>query len=278
MTQLDIFKKEFSEDSFENKSRENGFTHWYASDLMDMLSYTSWSSFMRPLNKAIQVCNSLGIPIMDNFIQVINDLNGKKNDDYKLSRFACYLIVMNSDIKKPVVANAQAYFAGLAGAIHDYIEETQKIERVIIRDEISEHEKSLSGIVKKSGVLNYAFFQNAGYRGMYNMNMSSLKQYRGLNKDQSLLDFMGGTELAANLFRITQTSEKIKNENITGQDMLEKVHENIGKKIRNTMKEISGTLPEQLPKEENIKNVKKGLKTTNKTFQAIDKKKKSNKK
>lgn len=266
---IDLFN-DFSEDSFKTHSNENGFTYWFASDFMRFLGYANMKSFSNAINKAVATCTTLQIPVFDNFLQI------QKEDgeiDYKLSRFACYLVVMNADNKKVAVASAQVYFAKLAGVVQDYLEETEKIDRLAIREEISEREKSLVGVAQRAKVTNYGFFQNAGYRGLYNMNIAKLKEKRNVPDGKSLLDFMGKEELAANLFRITQTELKIKAENISGQSKLEVTAENVGKTIRKTMQEISGINPENLPKKEDIKEVKKELKQKSKTIKEIDKKK-----
>jgi DNA-damage-inducible protein D len=173
------------------------------------------------------------------------------------------------------VAKAQYYFAAIAETFRNYIEAAENVERVLIRDEISDREKSLSGIAFEQGIVNYSLFQNSGYRGMYNMNLSQLKKLKGLKEKEfkrSLLDFMGKEELAANLFRVTQTESKIKNENVRGQRALENTAELVGKKVRKTMIEISNTRPEDLPIGEDIKIVEKHLKDTNKKLKQIDKK------
>lgn len=277
MSDLELFMYNFSEDNFEKFSHENGFTYWYASDLMKLLEYENFNTFLRAVNKAMTTCNTLNIPIFDNFHQEPRIIDGKSITDIRLSRFACYLTVMNADSKKPSVAMAQAYFATLAGAVHNYLEEASKVERLVIRDEVSEREASLSGVAHKAGVNNYAFFQNAGYRGMYNKNIGQLRTIRNIPSKKSPLDFMGKEELAANLFRITQTELKIKQDNIKGQGMLEHTAENVGKKVRQTMKDISGVLPENLPAHEDIKSVKKQLKEKSKQIKSIDNQKKLNK-
>lgn len=148
---------------------------------------------------------SLNIPVFDNIIQEQRDLNGKRATDYKLSRFACYLAAMNGDPKKPQVAHAQGYFVAWAEACRLYLEEADGVERVAIRGEISEHERTLSGTQRMAGVVQYGLFQNAGYRGLYNMDLWRLRRHKGVPENRSPLDFMGKTELAANLFRVTQT-------------------------------------------------------------------------
>lgn len=269
MSELSLFN-DFSSDSFEQKSRENGFTHWYASDLMNQLGYKTWASFSKAINKAMTTCNTLGIPIMENFTQVTAVIDGVQGHDFKLSRFACYLVVMNADNKILPVAQAQAYFATLAGAVQNYITECEKVERINIRSEVSEREETLSSVAFKAGVTNYGFFQNAGYRGMYNKNINALKTVRNVPCNRSLLDFMGKEELAANLFRITQTELKIKNDNITGQSRLETAAHNVGSKVRKTMIEISGVAPENFKAVEDIKKVKSNLKSTSKQIKSID--------
>jgi DNA-damage-inducible protein D len=161
----------------------------------------------------------------------------------------------------------------MAEAFRQYVQEAEGVERVLVRGEVSEREKALSATAHACGVTNYAFFQNAGYRGMYNMDFSQLRARKRVPEGRTILDFMGKTELAANLFRITQTEEKIRNEDIRGQRPLEKAHESVGKEVRETMRRISGTLPEQLPPAEDIKKVRSGLKRTNKEFAKIDGKK-----
>ena len=248
MSNLELFNDSFSSELFEGDSLENGFTYWLASKLMHFLGYESWASFQKAINKAMTTCNTLNIPIVENFEQVYSVVDGKSALDFKLSRFACYLIVMNADNKKHHVAQAQVYFANLAGAVQNYLLEAEKVERINVRSEVSERETSLSGVAYKAGVENYGFFQNAGYRGMYNKNISQLKTIRNVPEGRSLLDFMGKDELAANLFRITQTELKIKQDNITGQQRLEVAAETVGQKVRKTMLDISGIAPEQLSK------------------------------
>jgi DNA-damage-inducible protein D len=275
MSNLQLFGSDFSSENFEENCKENGFTFWTASNLMIQLGYENWQTFQKAINKAMTTCNTLSIPIMENFVQIQTiDESGKTGYDFKLSRFACYLIVMNADSKKTAVAQAQAYFATLAGAVQNYLEEADKVERLNIRNEVSERESSLSGVAHKAGVTNYAFFQNAGYRGMYNKNISQLKTSRNIPNRRTLLDFMGKEELAANLFRITQTELKIKQENISGQGKLEVAAENVGKKVRKTMIEISGVAPENFKTVDDIKQVKKELKSTSRQIKLIDKKKK----
>jgi DNA-damage-inducible protein D len=177
---------------------------------------------------------------------------------------------MNADSRKAEVAKAQAYFAALADSFRQYCEEAENVLRIQIRSEISGREKSLSGVAKEAGVINYQYFQNAGYRGMYNRNLNEIRALKHVPSDRSPLDFMGKTELAANLFRITQTEAKIKGENIKGQKQCEVTAEQVGQVVRKTMKQISGQTPESLPPAHDIKEVKKELKETHKKLKKID--------
>lgn len=273
MSNIEIFNGE-NDESFENISKENSFTHWFARDLMIKLGYDDYSKFRKVIEKAIQSCISAQISLEENFLQVKRNIDGNEVWDYKLSRFACYLTALNGDTKKPEVAKAQAYFVKQAEILENYVKGFQNIDRLIARDEIKSKEVTLSGVVQRAGIESYGLFQNAGYRGLYNMNMSDLKRVKGLQPKDILLDFMGITELAANLFRITQTEDKIRENNIQGQRALERTAEEAGNIVRQAIIDIKGTLPEYLPKEQDIKTIKKGLKAVNKDLKKIDKKKK----
>lgn len=242
---------------FEQQSIENGLTYWSANAFGEMLGHASQSpAFLKAINKAQQVCLSLDIPVNDHFKQCKTFENGKTVKDLNISRFACYLVSMNGDPKKQAVAKAQAYFATLADACQRYIDEADEIERVLVRGDMSDREKTLSSTAKKRGVQNYAYFQSAGYLGLYNMRIGELRKLKQVPKGRSPLDFMGKDELAANLFRITQTEAKVRNENIRGQSALEKTAEKVGKQVRQTMEDISGQRPEELPRAEDIRKIK----------------------
>lgn len=274
MNQLEIFHFESDKPSFDDLGQENGFRFWYARDLMSLLEYSDYSSFKRVINKATQVCLTLDIEVKENFEQVTRNIEGKDLSDYKLSKFACYLVAMNGDVKKIGVARAQTYFITLTEAFKRYIKEADQVERISIRGEISEREKSLSSIAQEAGVYNYAFFQNKGYLGLYNMSIKQLKARKSVPESKSMLDFMGKEELAANLFRITQTEAKIRNENIKGQDKLEDTAFVVGRTVRQTMETISGTKPEDLPISSDIKEIKSKIKSTHKEFVKIENQKK----
>lgn len=236
---------------FEQLVNSNGFQYWWASDLARMLGYQSLTAFRSPLNKAMMVCHSLGINIIDNFVAQRRLLDGKPIEDHRLTRFACYLVALNCDSKKQEVARLQGYFAILAVACWKYFqqagEQVDAVDRVHIRSEISERERSLSGVAHAAGVVDHKLFQNAGYRGMYNMNIAELRRLRRLPTGRTPLDFMGKTEMAANLFRITQTEDKIKNEEIRGQQRCESTAEAVGREVRETMIRLNKIAPESLP-------------------------------
>jgi DNA-damage-inducible protein D len=264
---LEVFHFDEGRPSFETYCRDNGFRHWLASELKEWLGYASMQPALNAVNKAMAACAQLNIPIPENFQEARTATGGR---DWKLSRFACYLTVMNGDSKNPRVAAAQAYFVTMAEAFRRYVQQSEGVERVLIRGEVSEREKALSATVHVRGIENYPFFQNAGYRGMYNLDLSQIRLRKGVPAGKSPLDFMGKTELAANLFRITQTEEKIRNEDIVGQRPLERAAEHVGKEVRNTMYRLSGTRPEALPPETDINDVKKGLKRAGREFAKLD--------
>ncbi|HVU07313.1 MAG TPA: damage-inducible protein D [Verrucomicrobiae bacterium] len=264
------FHLEPDKPGFETLSKTNGFRFWWASELATILGYESLNGFRKAVERAMMALTSMNIPVFDNIVQEQRELDGKLVTDYKLSRFACYLAAMNGDPKKSQVAQAQKYFVSWAEACRLYLEKADGVERVAIRGEISEHERSLSGTAKMAGVTEYALFQNAGYRGLYNMDLYQIRRRKGVPQGRSPLDFMGKTELAANLFRVTQTEEKIRSERIRGQKPLERTAEEVGKKVRKTMIEISGKRPEELPPAEDIKEVHKKLKSSHREIRKLD--------
>jgi DNA-damage-inducible protein D len=223
--------------AFEQRAQPNGGVFWSARDFMVRLGYVSFPVFKNAINRAIGTCTTLGIPIGDNFVQAAN-VHGEP--DYKLSRFACLLVAMNGDPRKPEVAAAQAYFATLAEATRLSFLSAQDVERVAVRDDISERERGLSSAAKRAGVDHYAFFQNEGYRGMYNMNLGALRDFKGLPDHRSPLDFMDKRELAGNLFRLTETEARLKGEGVIGQRPAERVAFAVGRKVRNMMIESDG--------------------------------------
>lgn len=266
MNSLNPFHFDSDRPNWEDLGQPNGATHWSESLLRESLGYQTASSFRDVITKAMQACLSLKIQCEDNFVR-------GSNGEYLLTRFACYLIAMNGDPKKSQVAAAQVYFATVAETFKNYLEHADGIDRLLIRDDIRDGEKSLASTASQHGVERYAYFQNAGYRGMYNMDLSRVKAMKGIDQSECLLDRMGKDESAAHLFRITQTDAKIKKENIHGQAPLEDAAQLVGRMVRKTMQDASGTTPEHLPTAEPIQDVKKKLKGTSKNLKALDSKK-----
>ncbi|MDD4123763.1 MAG: BRO family protein [Bacteroidales bacterium] len=263
--------------SFEDFKNENGIVYWWASDLMQMLGYPNMKSFHKVLDRATKAMVSLNIPHYENIIAVQKNNNDTLSQDFKLTRFACYISVMNGDPKKPEVAKAQYYFAEQTRKFELFVESSQEIDRIIIRDELTEGNKSLSSTIKHAGAVDYAKFMNAGYMGMYNMPSWKLEKRRGVKRGK-LMDNMGRTELAANLFRVTQTEERIKSKNIKGQANLEKTHYDVGKEVRDIVLKNTERFPENLPQSKELPEIKKELKTGYKNMQKEDNPKRSKKK
>lgn len=246
--------------NFESLRKENGIIFWWASELMQELGYSSMASFRKVIDRATRAFLSLEIPHHENIIPRSRDINGSTITDYKLTRFACYIVAMNADPKKPEVAKIQAYLATQARAFQASVERSKnELDRISIRQELIDGNKALNQAAKEAGVENYAFFQNAGYLGLYNQTSGQLKDARQIKGD--LAETMGRTELAANLFRVTQTEERIKTQNIRGQKALERTHRAVGKVVRGIVKDNTGRYPEDLPQEQRILEVKKELKS-----------------
>jgi DNA-damage-inducible protein D len=259
--------------TFEDFYHENGQIYWYASDFIHWLGYREYAPTMPPINKAMSVCLSIPTIITaDHFREEVRYLDGKPIKDFKLSRFACYLVSMNADVKKAQVAKAQAYFAAFTVSIQEYVKSYEDIERVPLRKEISEREKALFSTAKQAGVVRYDYFSNKGYMGLYNMPIHKIRELKGAQDNETPLDYMGAEELGANIFRITQTNAKIKRENIRGQDSLEQAALQVGRTVRKAIQETGGTMPEELPPEVHVKRIKSDLKKTSKELDKADKK------
>lgn len=260
---VSLFHFDDDRPNFEGLGKANGVTHWDEGILKAALGYESDQAFAKALMRAKQACLSLGIQCEDHFAR---QANGK----HAITRFGCYLVAMNGDPRKPEVAAAQAYFAAIAETFQTQLEHAEALDRVLIREDVKDGEKNLSSTAKAHGLENYAFFQNKGYLGMYNMSLQRLKEVKGIGAKENFLDRIGRAELAANLFRITQTEEKISKENIRGQQRLEQTAYHVGQKVRRTMQELSKTTPEDLPPAEDIKQVRKKLKGTSKRLTKPD--------
>lgn len=263
---------EYSESIFEDIKHinENGQEFWYARELQRVLSYTEWRNFSKIIDKAKESCTNSNVQINYHFVEVNKTIQMPKNAtkeilDIQLSRYACYLIVMNGDPRKQVIALGQTYFAVKTRQqelIENYDQLSEDKKRLAIRREMREHNKSLAEAAQKAGVIepkDFAIFQNKGYQGLYGgLNRTDIQNRKGLKKKDNILDHMGSTELAANLFRATQTEEKLRNENIQTKSQANKTHYEVGKKVRQTIKELGGTMPENLPTpEKSIKQIER---------------------
>lgn len=252
------------------KTDENGVEYWLSRDLAKILEYADYRNFITVINKAKEACSNSGNDVLDHFgdiTEMVTIGSGAQRpiDTIKLTRYACYLTVQNADPSKTIVAQAQTYFA-----IQTRIAEVQQMEeynrlsteeekRLFLREEMAKHNSQLADAAKDAGVIepyDYAIFQNYGYQGLYGgLGAKEIHARKGLKKSQKILDHMGSTELAANLFRATQTEEKLRRENIKGKMKANKTHYDVGKKVRQTIKELGGTMPEDLPVAESIKSV-----------------------
>ena len=251
----------YSQQTFEKIKHidENGNEFWYARELQKALEYTEYGKFLPVIEKAIEACRKTGFDGGNHFAHVsemvrIGSGAERKMDSYKLSRYACYLIVMNGDPRKEVIALGQTYFAVKTRQkeLSDEVAQLSEDEkRLAIRDEVTIRNKFLASSAKAAGVetpVDYAVFQNRGYQGLYNgLGMKDIHKRKGLKKNEQILDHMGATELAANLFRITQTDDKLRRENIKGKELANETHFAVGKKVRQTIAELGGTMPENLP-------------------------------
>lgn len=251
---------EYSEQTFENIKHytENGQEFWYARELQVVLEYAEWRNFQNVINRAKVAAQNSGFDPNDDFVDVNKIVHAgathKDIGDIMLSRYACYLIVQNADPNKEIVALGQTYFAVKTRQqelIEDYDELSEDQKRLAIRNEMIVHNKSLAEAAQQAGVISqrdYAIFQNRGYQGLYGgLGAKEIHARKGLKKSQKILDHMGSTELAANLFRATQTDEKLRRENIQGKQAACETHYQVGKKVRQTIKELGGTMPEDLP-------------------------------
>ena len=245
--------------SFENIKHidENGVEFWYARELMPILQYSNWQNFEKIIDKAKISCENSGISVFEHFIDV-NKLSKRANNaeveikDYELTRYACYLIAQNGDSRKKVIALAQTYFAVQTRkqeiSEKEYSLLTEDEKRFYQRDLTRKGNYSLNQTAKNAGVKNFDRFHNAGYKGLYNgENADDIAKRKGLRYREDILDNMGSDELIANLFRISQTEQKLKKDNIQTERDANKAHYEVGSKIRKTIKELGGTMPEDLP-------------------------------
>lgn len=240
---------------------KDGNEFWLARHLARVLEYSEYRHFLPVVERAREACRNSEREPSDHFEDVLEMVeigSGAKRElpDVRLSRYACYLIVQNADPSKPVIANGQTYFAIQTRRQELADDErfsrlTEDEKRLAIRNELAQHNKYLAAAAKDAGVetsLDYAIFQDHGYRGLYGgLTARDIHARRGLKKSQKILDHMGSTELAANLFRATQTEEKLKREQVRGKRRANQTHYDVGKKVRQTIEELGGTMPEALP-------------------------------
>ena len=244
-----------------------GAEYWLGRELMEILGYDTWRRFDDVINRAMESCNTIGGDASQEFLPVpakTLESGGRPGKDYILSRYACYLIAQNGDPSKKEIANAQTYFAVQTRIqeIHQSTVEDKK--RVMLREEMKRHNLNLASAAREAGVVepyDYAIFQNFGYQGLYGgLGMQDIHKKKDLKKSQKILDHMGSEELAANLFRATQTEAKLRRENVKNRGEANQLHKEVGVTIRSTIKQIGGTMPENLPTADSINKTVKKLK------------------
>lgn len=249
--------------------REDGTEFWSARELAAVLDYSKWENFSKVIKRAMIACNNSGHSVENDFPEVrkIVDagISSKPILDYELSRYACYLIVQNGDPRKEVIALGQTYFA-----IQTYRQEVadhfnqldEDNRRLVIRGDIKQWNQMLAETAHNAGVITneeFAIFQNAGYMGLYGgLGVEDIHKRKELEIGQKILDYMGSTELIANLFRISQTEEKLRKDQVKGAEIATDVHYNVGKEVRTAIEKIGGTMPEDMPKpDKSIQQIEK---------------------
>jgi len=260
ITKLDATEYE----SFESikQTDENGIEFWYARDLQKVLQYTQWRNFYKTIDRAMLACKNSGFNVSDHFADISKTIQMPKTAkkqviDYKLTRYACYLVVQNGDPRKEIIALGQTYFAiqtrrqELADTFNQ-LDENNK--RLVVRGNIKQWNQLLAEAAHNAGVITdeeFAIFQNAGYMGLYGgLTVADIHRRKGLTGKDKILDYMGSTELIANLFRISQTEEKLKIDKTSSAVEANEVHYKIAEKIRVAMVAMGTTLPENLPTSE----------------------------
>ena len=262
--------KEYTEKMFEDIKHidGNGNEYWEARELQKVLKYTQWRRFENTIDKAKIACEKSNINVCDHFADVgkmvsIGSNTKRETRDYRLTRYACYLITQNGDSRKEVIAFAQTYFAiqtrkqELNEKEYSFLTEEEK--RLYQRNLTKEGNYLLNIAAKNAGVKNFDKFHNSGYKGLYNGETADdIFKRKKLRYREDILDNMGSDELIANLFRISQTEQKLRNDNIEGEQKANKTHYEVGRKIRTTIKELGGTMPEDLPTpEKSLKELEK---------------------
>lgn len=255
---------------------DNEAEFWFARDLQELLGYQRWDTFMEVLAKGQIACSQSGQPLDNHFSEVrkmvtIGSNAEREITDFRLSRYACYLIAQNGDSRKKQIAFAQTYFAIQARRSElrdqeeqDYVPLSEDQKRVLLRDEIKEHNRHLASAAKGAGVvkpIDFAIFQTHGYKGLYGgLDRQGIQRRKGLKAKQQILDHMGSAELAANLFRATQTEEKLRKDKIRSKEAANSTHFEVGRKVRQAIRDIGGTMPEELPAAEDVSKIARRLK------------------
>lgn len=260
------------ENQFETIKRidDDGSEYWSSRDLAKVLEYPDYRKFLNVIDKAKISCENSGQVINNHFVHMaemvaIGSGAERSIETIFLSRYACYLIVQNSDPTKVVVAKGQTYFAIQTRRQEDADTLIEDNKRVFLREEMKKHNTSLMQAASMAGVESFAIFQNSGYKGLYGgLTMQDIHKRKKLSKSQQILDHMNSEELAANLFRATQTDAKIRRENIKGEGNANIAHFEVGQKVRNTIRNIGGTMPENLPIVDGVGKAKTRIKNNEK--------------
>jgi DNA-damage-inducible protein D len=242
-----------------------GMEFWSSRDFAGVVGYGDYRNFEGVIDKAKLSCFNSGHRIEDHFVDVNEMIEIGKGGQRPvktilMSRYACYLAIQNADPKKEIVAQGQTYFAVQTRRQELADERVEEERRMLLREEMRQHNLQLSMTAKDAGVIapiDYAIFQNHGYMGLYGgLKMEDIHRRKKLKKSQKILDHMGSTELAANLFRATQTEEKLRRDKVQGKTAANRTHHEVGAKVRQTIKELGGAMPEELPATESIKKLK----------------------
>lgn len=246
------------------RTNEAGVEFWSSREFSEVLGYGDYRNFEGVVEKAKLSCFNSGHRLDDHFVDVTEMIEIGKGGQRPvktvlLSRYACYLAIQNADPKKEIVAHGQTYFAIQARRQELADESIEEERRLLLREEIRRHNVQLADAAKGAGVIepiDYAIFQNHGYMGLYGgLKQEDIHRRKGLKKSQRILDHMGSTELAANLFRATQAEEKLRRDEVKGKDAANRTHREVGAKVRRTIKELGGTMPEELPVAESTKKI-----------------------
>ncbi len=261
-TSLTIFEKI-------KKTNESNSEYWSARDLAKTLDYAEYRNFISVVEKAQKSCKNSGQSIKNHFVHINNMVEigssaSRQVSDILLTRYACYLIMQNADPAKEIVAIGQTYFALQTRRQELQNQQIEDTSRLSLRNEITVRNKHLAQTASKAGINNFAIFTNHGYKGLYGgLNMQKIHEKKKLKKHQHILDHMGGEELGANIFRATQAEARLRRESVQGEAKANQVHFEVGKKVRQTIKELGGEMPENLPVVDNIAKVKRRLKKEN---------------